>query len=533
MKLLLIEDNEDDKLILEEILTGDSNSGSTNISFTIDWVMTLQDAESRMTQHDYDITLLDLSLPDSFGLDSIETLLTHEQDMPIVVLTGNEGQDLGVDAVRRGAEDYVIKGQYNHQLLVRILRHAVERKKSIRSLRDTQEELLEAKLAAEAANDAKTVFLAMMSHEFRTPLQNILGFLNLMEDDPLTTEQRECMKVALSNVDRLEILVNDIVDYSKVEKGTMAIAHKPYSPVEILHEAVGMVERKSKNQGPLITPEVLGSIPGKVVGDSGRLLQILCNLLSNAKKFTPVDGHIDIRIHAQEHELHFEIEDTGRGIEEATLQTLFTPFKQAQPEDDQALGGTGLGLAICKRLCHLMGGDIKVKSEVGRGTSISFHIEFEPFKEQEAELPYLNEKNNVPFEKKEHNLKVLLVEDDRDGGQFLQTQIQKFGHRSHLAKNGQEAIRVLRNNDFDLIVMDVWMPIMNGHEAARAIRSGKAGNQKASIPIIGISANTSAEDIRLSKEAGMNSFMPKPIRAHLLEHKLIDTYEELSMLNCH
>ena len=360
MKILLVEDNEDDKLILEHALLMGSAANSHLTGVTLDWEDTFAAGKAAAETGNYDVILLDLSLPDSFGVESVSKAQMWSGKPALIVFTGNLEADVGIDCVREGADDYLIKGQYDENLLGRAILHAIERRKTKNALAHSQAQLLEAKLAAESANDSKTVFLAMMSHEFRTPLQNLLGFLDLLTETELDEEQKEYVEIAMSNVGKLDVLIEDIVDYSKVEKGTMNITNVLFVPEETLREAINIIERKREGKETSIIINLKTPLDGVLLGDSGRLLQILNNLLSNAFKYTPSDGTISITVDARdegnEKRLYFTVADTGRGISESAIKGIFSPFKQANPEADQSLGGTGLGLAICKRLCHMMGG---------------------------------------------------------------------------------------------------------------------------------------------------------------------------------
>ncbi|MCH2156925.1 MAG: response regulator [Opitutales bacterium] len=533
MKILLIEDSEDDKLILENILF--SNSAIENCSppgaFELIWVETLSKGVAWIAENSCDIVLLDLSLPDSFGPNGIQKLQQLQREFAIIVFTGNLHESVGIESVREGADDYLIKGEFSRGLLVRCMMHAVERRKNKIALARTQSALLEAKLAAEEASDAKTIFLAMMSHEFRTPLQNIQGFVSLLEDTPLDEEQKEYVGIALSNVTKLEILIEDIVDYSKVEKGTLKIVNKAFDLMQTVRETVNMVDRKMTDTGPTIQISIPEPLPRAVVGDSGRLTQILNNLLVNARKFTPANKTIFLRIQGenenQRYRLKCSVEDTGSGIPQEALDTIFAPFKQANPENDQSIGGTGLGLAICKRLCQLMGGHIEIRSNLGLGTCVYFELLFEHTKKTSIDS------DNTPHGAlalqdltPEKTLSILVAEDNLQGGVVLEKQLAKLGHECQIVRDGKSAIAQLQRQAFDLILMDTRMPVMNGCEATQFIRQGAAGAHNSNIPIINISANASPEDILKIRDSGMDDHLKKPIRIRDLKDK-IEQYSEV------
>ncbi|MEM7673707.1 MAG: response regulator [Verrucomicrobiota bacterium] len=532
MNVLLIEDNEDDKDILETLMFSGSPMKFSHVDVRLTWAKTLKQGRNALKASSFDLVFLDISLPDSQGIRSIDSIEELKTDCAIVVLTGNQEEQIGIDSVRLGADGYLVKGQYTQPLLMRSMLHAVERRRGKIALAKSQSELLESKLAAEAANDAKTVFLAMMSHEFRTPLQNLLGFLNLLEDTELDEEQREYIAISLKNVERLNVLIDDIVDHSKIEKGTMNIENRPFDPQACFNEAVDIIERKMKGTGPEIIPKIERAPPSLVSGDPGRLMQVLTNLLTNARKFTPSSGTITLSLQTSEepdgYRFEFAVKDSGKGMHAESLKTIFAPFKQANPESDQAIGGTGLGLAICKRLCELMGGSIHIESAPGEGTCVSFDVLFDFV--TDSEIRESIEPNRTDQLKAQIcPLHVLIAEDNVESGFVLKKQVSKLGHTSKLVKDGESALKSLQDEQFDLILMDTRMPLMSGLEATEAIRNGQAGNTNTQIPIISISANSAQRDVQIGKAKGIDEFLNKPI--HLKDLKAtLERYAEPVLL---
>lgn len=530
MKILLIEDNENDKLLLENVLYKRALTDAADNPMSLKWAETLEDGIADLLAMFPDVILLDLSLPDSHGLDAIDKIHEIVETIPIVVLTGSRDDNLALDALRRGAEDYLQKGKFSHDLLIRCLRYAVERTKSKEEIRRAQFALLQAKFDAEKANEAKTLFLAMMSHEFRTPLNNIIGFHSLLEEVQYTEEEQAFFTGIHDNSMRLCRLVNDIVDYSKIEKGSLEIQDGCFSPFELLEQAIGMTVSQDKEPKAPVHFTAECNIPSTVYGDSYRLLQMLNNLISNAQKFTPVGGNIEVkvwskRIHGESgsHYLYFSVTDNGMGINKKNLELIFNPFKQANPKHDQLKGGSGLGLAICRRLAHMMEGDIEIISELGVGTTVNFYVKVKDHN------PIIKHEtcsgDQPPPQKSPELLRILLAEDDSDTRLFMQAMLTKKGHNVTAVTNGDHVIKTLKNSYFDLVLMDINMPMIDGNEATRRIRSGEAGQVAQNIRIIGVSANTSEDDIELSLERGMDGFLSKPLRMTALERIINATAE--------
>ena len=378
-----------------------------------------------------------------------------------------------------------------------------------------EEQLIAARETAESASRSKSEFLANMSHEIRTPLNGILGMLQLLRTTSLGPEQDEYAETAIQSSKRLTKLLSDILDISKVEAGRLEIDKEPFDIVDTMKSVEQLFAPVARQKKLVFELDIDPAVPRGLLGDPTRVQQVLCNLVSNAIKFTE-HGHVAMaatqaQSTKEEVTVLFTVSDTGIGIPDQLRGYIFEAFTQAETDSRRNYQGAGLGLVISRKLVDLMGGSITVESQEGSGTT--FHVAV-PF---ERAGPQQTAESDHPSQVVSPRLRVLLAEDDL-ASQFAMTKmLERIGHDVTAVDNGEQAIAALVNASFDLVVMDIQMPIMDGILATKAIREGKAGPENTDIPIIAMTAYAMTGDREALLGAGMNAYLAKPVEMEKLE----------------
>lgn len=397
--------------------------------------------------------------------------------------------------------------------------------------RRSEEALRQAKEAADRASMAKGEFLAMMSHEIRTPMNSILGFADLLSQTDMEPSQKEFLEIINRSGKALLELINNILDYSKIESRGIELEVAPFQLETVLIEALELVSVKAREKGLRLDYNLDDPSSGSYLGDSHRLRQIILNLVNNAVKFTS-KGSVTVKVKSTPQsqgrwKLYFQVVDQGIGIPKTKIDRLFKPFSQVDSSTTRQFGGTGLGLVICKRLVERMGGQIWVESDEGRGSIFHFTIVVKGGEVPKARRERSAEEPIAPGFGREHPLTILLAEDDVVNQQLAIEILRKIGYSLDIAETGVQVLEKLKLREYDVILMDVQMPDMDGLEATQRIRAGEAGDEYRNIYIIATTAYALPEDRDRCFEAGVNGYLPKPILIPQLRDALGEAYKRI------
>jgi signal transduction histidine kinase/ligand-binding sensor domain-containing protein/AmiR/NasT family two-component response regulator len=481
-----------------------------------------------------------------------------------------------VSVVLFGAGFYKVRTRQQRQreqeLVMLVGERTAELQREVVVRRQSEHELKLAKDAAESANLAKSEFLANMSHEIRTPMNGILGMTELMLSTSATAEQTEYLQMVRTSADALMVVINDILDFSKIEAGKMELDNFEFSPHEILDQVVRLLGVRASEKGLQLSFDITQEVPQRLIGDAGRLRQILINLVGNAIKFTD-RGQVSLAVRlapkgleGEPHQdqaapsvnclkLLFSVRDTGIGIAKDKQQAIFEAFSQADGSTTRKYGGTGLGLAISSRLVRMGGGNFWVESEPGRGSTFHFtmqfqladdtlsHDSFQPAAELKTPTSQEEPTFSASSASRMRSLRILVAEDNPVNQRLVVRLLEKRGHQPRVAPNGREAVSLLMAERFDLALMDVQMPEANGFEATQEIRTYEAqilsggieppshssfsqthrGGRR--LPIIAMTAHALKGDRERCVDGGMDGYISKPIQAQEF-FQLIDSLSQ-------
>ncbi len=376
-------------------------------------------------------------------------------------------------------------------------------------------ELIAARRKAEAATESKSRFLANMSHEIRTPMSAIIGMVDLMKETEMSEDAQESMDIIKISANNLLSIVNEILDFSKIEANQIDIEQVKFHLKDLITDVIKVFEYAARDKKIRLLYEIDANVPDEIIGDPVRFRQILINLIGNAVKFTH-EGKVDVQVQSKsiDHEnieLYIQVKDTGIGISEEGQKRLFKPFAQTDSDTKRKYGGTGLGLAISKNLAELMGGTVGMKSNDGEGSCFWFSVRFKQIKQQEQKAQALTASKITM--KAGDALTVLIVEDNVLNQKVASATLRKMGHKVDIANNGKVGLEMATSNNYDLIVMDIQMPIMNGLDSTKAIRQyEKEHNINPPVKIVALTANALLNDRDICLEAGMDEYISKPFR---------------------
>ncbi len=496
-----------------------------NSGFEVLEAATLQQGREVATRELPDMLLVDYLLPDGKGDALVEELSSRPDTSTIVMVMFSNQVDYESAALKAGAIDIISKDDPDEVFIHRIctLRRFVEsqrrlRKTMLESNRRIGELLTEAeemRCQAERANRLKDEFIATMSHELRTPLTAILGYCDVLLEEDGNPEHTQYLKSIRSSGEGQLVLVNDILDMSKIESGKFTVEMAPYSLSGVVHEVYDMLSVKAQETGIELSINLQQQEPNKLFGDSQRIKQVLINLVSNAIKFTE-KGKVSLTVTQRDvtqHEkwLQFDVTDTGIGIKDENIDKLFDRFEQEDSSISNRFGGSGLGLFISKNLVEMMEGTLTASSELGKGSTFLFSL---PYRVSDIK-DMASKPASISSHQQLTGMRVLLAEDAEILRKLIRRMLEKLGVEVESAENGRVAVDKVLSLPFDLVLMDMQMPVMDGVEATRTIRK-----QAIEVPIIALTANIMEKHREQFVEAGCDGFLTKPIDRERLETTL-------------
>lgn len=528
-KVLIVDDRIENILALERIIR--------RLDVDIYKTQKGSDAISLLLSNDFAIVLLDVNMPDIDGFQVAEIIRRNEElrHVPIVFITGEDkdnpylfkGYELGaVDILFKPVIPEILLSKIKVFIDVYTERKAIEKQKEI----------------AETDALTKSNFLANMSHEIRNPMNSIIGMGDALLDTDLTEQQRKYVESFQRACEHLLYIINDILDYSKIESGEILIENKSFNVFELIESIIMMLSFEAEGKGLKLTSKIDQSIPRVLHGDPHRIQQVIINFMTNAIKFTP-KGKVSLIVEKKQDgsnddtenmlELVFAVEDTGIGIQEQNLQKIFERFKQESSSTEIEFGGTGLGLSISKELVDLMGGELSVSSEVGKGTRFDFCIPLEIAENQNVEYIFKNKKRNKPIPRSneintDSKMNLLLVDDSSENRDLIKIYLKDMELNIVEAFSGHKALEKFRKSHFDIILIDVEMPDLDGVETMKLIREFEKKEGRAPSYAVALSAHKDNDRIRkMMKFCDLQ--LTKPIRKKDMVMTIEDIIIEMSM----
>ncbi|NJN75707.1 MAG: response regulator, partial [Synechococcaceae cyanobacterium RL_1_2] len=495
-----------------------------------------KEALARLHNTQPDLILLDLMMPEMDGLELCDKLKSDSRyaSIPIIFLTANQDDHKLLEAFQRGAADYITKPFNPNELLVRVKTHL--------QLKYTTDQLRVAKAQADQIAKVKDEILSNISHEVRTPIHAIMGYSQLLIEGEQDEEKVKWLRTITNNTEQLLSLFNNIIDLSDLRTSELEeLDLDDFDPKQLVQQILINYQRQADLKQIKLTSDIDSQVPDRLLGKTKYIEQILCHLLDNGIKFTPNEGSVEIQLsllpprdqepNPTEFKLYFAVKDTGIGIDPNLEHNLFVPFSQADQSPSRSYQGLGVGLALCKELVDILGGDINVISEWGYGSTFWFTITCpEPPLNYQAQafsaiVPPLTVKADPPpniteltgnqeitDQPEKNQLRILIAEDILVNQKVLVSQLKKLGQgNTECANNGAEALKAMKDRDYDLMFMDCQMPILDGYQTTTAWRTYEQKHHRMHLTIVGLTAYAMEGDRQKCLDAGMDDYITKPL----------------------